>query len=112
MKNIEFEIAVKKLDLLENKICFAENELSEKKDNLFETDFISVQFLKLFDDFALDFTVFNEILKYAEKFCQKNGKQYSIDSNRYTKLKQSIDKDKRRFDKISNQLEFLHEKQR
>ncbi len=112
MKNIEFEIAVKKLDLLNNKICFAEEEADRCDESLLVLNFISVQLLNLLEDFILNPIVFNEFLKFSENFYNKNKHQYEIDYNSYIKSLKNIKNHKKRFEKISNQLEFLNNKQR
>ncbi len=119
MENLEFEIAVKKLDLLENKICFTEKILSETEDNLISLDYASTKFIPLFYFLIESFNevpaspiILNEIIKLSEKFYNENKKQYNIDSKKYAELMQSKNNYKRMFDKISNQLEFLREKQR
>lgn len=112
MKNIEFEIAIRKLDLLDNKIAFTEDRLSEKEDYLLSMNFIAVQFLKLLDEFFLDPIIFNEIMKFSENFCNKNKKQYYINSLDYIQLEQSNIRYKKKFNKIADQLEFLDTKQR
>ena len=112
MKNIEFEIAVRKLDLLDSKIAFTEDRLSEKEDYLLFINFIAIQFLKLLDEFFLDPIIFNEIIKASENFYNKNKKQYYINSLDYIQLEQSNIRYKKRFNKIVDQLEFLDTKQR
>ena len=71
MKNIEFEIAIRKLDLLDSKITFTEDRLSEKEDYLLFINFIAIQFLKLLDEFFLDPIIFSEIIKFSENFITK-----------------------------------------
>ena len=107
MKNREFEIAVKKLDLLDSKITFTEDRLSEKEDYLLSMNFIAIQFLELLDEFFLEPIIFNEIIKASEKFYNKNKKQYDINSLDYIRLEKSNIKYKQKFNKIVDQLEFL-----
>lgn len=107
MKNREFEIAIKKLDLLDSKITFTEDRLSEKEDYLLSMNFIAIQFLELLDEFFLEPIVFNEIIKASEKFYNKNKKQYDINSLDYIRLEKSNIKYKQKFNKIVDQLEFL-----
>ncbi|MCR5506545.1 MAG: hypothetical protein K6F04_01715 [bacterium] len=107
MKNREFEIAIRKLDLLDNKITFTEDRLSEKEDYLLSMNFIAIQFLELLDEFFLEPIVFNEIIKASEKFYNKNKKQYDINSLDYIRLEKSNIKYKQKFNKIVDQLEFL-----
>ncbi|MBP3615315.1 MAG: hypothetical protein J6J27_00235 [Alphaproteobacteria bacterium] len=112
MRNIEFAIAIGKLDLLDSKIAFTEDRLSEKEDYLLSMNFIAIQFLKLLDEFFLDPIIFNEIIKFSENFYNKNKKQYYINSLDYIQLEQSNIRYKKRFNKIADQLEFLDTKQR
>ena len=71
-KNIEFEIAVRKLDNIVEKIYNNENKLTDKEENLDSINLVSMLIIELGLKFSSNYIIFNEILNYAIKFYSEN----------------------------------------
>ncbi len=106
-KNIEFEIAVRKLDNIVEKIYNNENKLTDKEENLDSINLVSMLIIELGLKFSSNYIIFNEILNYAIKFYSENKDRYRKKINECISIKNKNIKYVQLFNKIANQLEYL-----
>ncbi len=117
----EFKIAIQKLDKIAEKIYYNDKKADEQELKMDIINLIASLILETGAEFGLnyfsyssisDYIVFDNILDFATKFYSENKDKYEHYKQEYISIRKKNEKYVKLFNKITDQLEFLYEKQK